>query len=200
MSRGRINRVYIILDIGKNMWGRPIETAVKVIRALIDNLKADPYDLESTWISFLTVSSDVEIIMSLSEITRIKDIKVNLYNGLADTNKINRFMTDLFNGDLIKSSPTIKGDWYPNVIYFSNGAHKDFENMINERDSLWGEWGRIFMAIFDTSKDNIDIEYQAYLLYELVSLSHLTREYEHPLLQGEFPNIIRQFSFPITSN
>ncbi|RJR44332.1 MAG: hypothetical protein C4567_04505 [Deltaproteobacteria bacterium] len=74
-TRGRINPVYILLDIGKNMWGKPIETAVRVIRSLIDELKTDPEDLETTWLSFLTVGSDVEIIMPLTEILLIKILK-----------------------------------------------------------------------------------------------------------------------------
>ena len=60
--------VYLLIDTSGSMFGEPIEAVRNGIQLLQSSLSADPYALETAWISIITFDTSAKQITPLTEV------------------------------------------------------------------------------------------------------------------------------------
>lgn len=116
--------VYIVLDISGSMNGEPIEAVRQGMQVLVENLRQDPYALETAWISVITFSEEAQQVVPLTELVRFSppDLRVGGRTALGAALAL---LVDRMGVEVQKSSGTRRGDWKPMVFVMSDGVPTD---------------------------------------------------------------------------
>lgn len=147
--------IYILLDIGRNMWGKPIERAAQIIQAVFEEAKMNPDSIEHNCYCFITIGRQIEVSFPLTRLLELPSIKISLEDSVADTTSINQYMADIFNRDVRAQSLDCKGDYPPRVLWFSDGTHVSFEDNRTVRNQLWRRKGMpIYFLVIDCASDD----------------------------------------------
>lgn len=118
--------VYILADVSGSMRGTPIESVNSGIRQLHRDLLGDPQAIESAYLSVCTFADRAAQVVPLTEVALftppdlVATGNTNFGDGL-------RLLLDLFDRELVRTTPDAKGDWRPLVFILSDGAPTDVD-------------------------------------------------------------------------
>lgn len=132
--------VYFLLDTSGSMYGEPIQALNNALIGMLNTLRADPQALDSLWICMITFDREVKELMPLTELVsfQLPDI-VCPQSGPTHTGKALELLYSKVKSDVIKSTPTQKGDWKPLLFLFTDGKPNDlmlYREMIPKIKSL----------------------------------------------------------------
>ena len=116
--------IFLVLDISESMLGEPIECLEKGMYELLQNLRSDPYALETAFLSVIAFAGRVETLVELTEIYQFQIPQLSLGAG---TN-IGAAMEHLINEiktKVKKSTTKEKGDFKPIIYFLSDGTATD---------------------------------------------------------------------------
>jgi uncharacterized protein YegL len=106
------------------MVGEPIDALKAGVQILLDTLRQDPYALETTWISVITFASEARLLTPLTELMQFKvpELRAGGYTSMGAALEL---LADRIAKDVVKASPSHKGDWKPMVFLLGDGVPTD---------------------------------------------------------------------------
>lgn len=116
--------VYIVVDSSESMVGEPISSVATGIGSLMDALRGNPQALETVWLSVIAFSGKAKQLCSLTEIWNFRCPVFGVGSGTSLGKAID-LLCDSMDREVVKSSPTQKGDWKPIVFVLTDGQPTD---------------------------------------------------------------------------
>lgn len=116
--------IYFLIDVSESMVGESIEQVENGMAQVINELRTDPYALETAWISIIAFAGKTRRITPLMELTHFYPPKLPIGGGTSLGDALHFLMDDI-DTHVVKNSSTQKGDWKPIVFLFTDGAPTD---------------------------------------------------------------------------
>lgn len=132
--------VYILLDTSGSMRGEPIASVNVGLQSMLSALRQDPYALESVHLSIITFDLQAQVYLPLMPLEQVQLGQIDVPNsGATFMGAGLELLVQRVEQDIIKNSPTQKGDWRPLLFLMTDGSPSDvyaYEQMIAEVKKL----------------------------------------------------------------
>lgn len=120
--------VYFLLDTSGSMRGEPIQALNNALSGMVNTLRSDAQALDSLWISIVTYDREVKEIAPLTELVSFQLPEITCpQSGPTNTGAGLEYIIQQVKKDVIKGSPTQKGDWKPLLFVFTDGKPSDLQ-------------------------------------------------------------------------
>ncbi|MDJ1182950.1 vWA domain-containing protein [Roseofilum casamattae] len=116
--------VYLVLDCSGSMSGDPIEAVNQGVKALVNELKTEPYAIETAYLSVITFSSTANQVIPLTELLQFQEPKLRS-GGSTSLGAALKLLSQCCDREVQKASDTQKGDWKPLVFLMTDGMPTD---------------------------------------------------------------------------
>ena len=116
--------VYLVLDCSGSMSGDPIQAVNQGIKALVAELNANPYALETAYLSVITFESTAKQVCPLTELNAFVPPTLAA-GGATQLGGALKLLAQCFDKEIHKASDTQKGDWKPLVFLMTDGMPTD---------------------------------------------------------------------------
>ena len=132
--------VYFLLDTSGSIRGEPIQALNNALSGMVNTLRSDAQALDSLWISIITYDREIKEIAPLTELVSFQLPEITCpQSGPTNTGAGLEYVIQKVKNDVIKGSPTQKGDWKPLLFVFTDGKPSDmplYREKINEIKNL----------------------------------------------------------------
>jgi uncharacterized protein YegL len=147
--------VYFLIDVSESMVGDQINSVEEGISHVIQELKKDPYALETVYISIIVFAGKAKTIIPLTDIITFYPPKFSIGSGTSLGDGLGQLMFEM-RKNYVPTTPEKKGDWKPIVFLFSDGAPTDNPiSAINEWKQNWsGKCSLIAISLGDLQSVN----------------------------------------------
>ena len=116
--------IYFLIDVSESMVGQPIEQVQDGMRTIIQDLRVNPYALETVFVSIIGFAGKAHRITELTELYKFYPPKFPIGGGTSLASALNLLMDDM-DRSLVRTTATTKGDWKPIVFLFTDGNPTD---------------------------------------------------------------------------
>jgi uncharacterized protein YegL len=116
--------VYLLLDCSESMAGPAIEEVERGVQTLVSELRCNPLALESAYLSVLTFAKKSQQVVPLTELIQFNPPKLSVRTGTSLGAALNLLM-ECLRRDIVKTTPTTKGDYRPLVFLLTDGQPTD---------------------------------------------------------------------------
>lgn len=116
--------IYFLVDVSESMVGKPIEQVEDGMRTVIQELRTDPYALETVFVSVIVFAGKAQNISPLTELYRFYPPKFPIGGGTSLGSALNFLMDDI-SKSVQKTTVEVKGDWKPIIFLFTDGTPTD---------------------------------------------------------------------------
>lgn len=116
--------VYFLIDVSESMVGEPIKQVQEGMRTIIQELRTDPYALETVFVSVLVYAGKAKVLSPLTELYKFYPPTFPIGGGTSLGNALDFLMNDL-DKNVQKTTSEMKGDWKPIIFLFTDGVPTD---------------------------------------------------------------------------
>jgi len=116
--------IYFLIDISESMVGEPIQQVEEGMANIIKAIKADPYAIETVWISIIVFAGQAKTLVPLQEVVSFYPPKFPVGGGTSLSKALGHLMFDL-RKNIIRTTAEQKGDWKSIVFLFTDGVPTD---------------------------------------------------------------------------
>lgn len=116
--------IYFLIDVSESMVGEPIEQVQQGIRTIVQDLRTDPYALETVFVSVIAFAGKAKSLIPLTELYKFYPPTFPIGGGTALGNAIEFLMNDM-DKSIKKTTMEEKGDWKPIIFLFTDGTPTD---------------------------------------------------------------------------
>lgn len=116
--------VYLVIDVSESMVGEPVARVEEGMRSIIQELRSDPYALESAWVSVIVFAGRARVISPLTELYNFYPPKLPVGGGTSLGAALDCLMDDI-DRSVKKNTAEAKGDWKPIIFLFTDGQPTD---------------------------------------------------------------------------
>lgn len=116
--------IYFLVDVSESMVGTPIEEVQNGMRTIIQNLRVDPYALETVFVSILAFAGKATVLSPLTELYKFYPPVFPIGGGTSLGAGLDLLM-DSLDREIHPTTHDTKGDWKPIVFLFSDGVPTD---------------------------------------------------------------------------
>lgn len=116
--------IYFLIDVSESMVGEPIEQVQKGMRQIIQELRVDPYALETAFVSVIAFAGKSQTLVPLTELFKFYPPEFPIGSGTSLGNALNHLMNEM-DSTLQKTTMEVKGDWKPIIFLFTDGTPTD---------------------------------------------------------------------------
>jgi uncharacterized protein YegL len=116
--------VYFLIDVSESMVGDQINSVEEGISHVIQELKKDPYALETVFISIIVFAGKAKTLIPLTDIITFYPPKFSIGSGTNLGDGLGQLMYEMRKNH-VPTTADRKGDWKPIVFLFSDGAPTD---------------------------------------------------------------------------
>lgn len=116
--------VYFVLDVSESMIGEPIQQVQDGMRMIINDLRNDPYALETVFVSIIGFAGKAHVISPLEELYKFYPPQLPIGDGTSLGDALNCLMSDM-DKSIQKTTMEAKGDWKPIIFLFTDGVPTD---------------------------------------------------------------------------
>lgn len=102
----------------------PIEQVQKGMRDIIQELRTDPYALETAWVSVIAYAGKAQTLTPLTELYKFYPPTIPIGGGTSLGAALEFLMNDI-DTNIVKTTVEQKGDWKPIVFLFTDGTPTD---------------------------------------------------------------------------
>lgn len=124
--------IYFLIDVSESMVGDPITQVEKGMRNIIQELRTDPYALETVFVSVIAFAGKAQYLSPLTELYKFYPPTFPIGGGTALGTALNFLMDDV-EKSVQKTTAEIKGDWKPIIFLFTDGTPTDNPHPAIER-------------------------------------------------------------------
>ncbi|MBQ7584727.1 MAG: VWA domain-containing protein [Desulfovibrionaceae bacterium] len=124
--------VYFLLDVSESMVGEPIQEMQEGLRAIIQDLRQDPYALETVFVSVIAFAGKAHSLSPLEELYKFYPLELPIGDGTSLGQALDYLMQDL-DKSICKTTPEQKGDFKPIIFAFTDGVPTDDPSLAIER-------------------------------------------------------------------
>lgn len=145
--------VYFLIDVSESMIGEPIHQVEQGLGTIIQELKRDPYALETVFISVLAFAGKAKTISPLTDVITFYPPKLPIGGGTSLGAGLTHLSRELTNS-LQKTTMERKGDWKPIIFLFTDGSPTDdYQNAIDAWNRDWQNRAQVVCVSFGTGAD-----------------------------------------------
>lgn len=116
--------VYFLIDVSESMVGEPIKQVESGMRQIIQELRTDPYALETAFVSIIAFAGKAQCLSPLTELYKFYPPIFPVGGGTSLGEALNFLMDDM-ERNLVKTTTEMKGDWKPIIFLFTDGTPTD---------------------------------------------------------------------------
>lgn len=116
--------IYFLIDVSESMIGEPIKEVENGIRTIIQELRIDPYALETVFVSIIAFAGKAKTIVPLTELYKFYPPTIPIGGGTSLGVGLDYLMNDL-DKSIQKTTFEQKGDWKPIIFLFTDGNPTD---------------------------------------------------------------------------
>ena len=124
--------IYFLIDVSESMVGDPITQVENGMRNIIQELRTDPYALETVFVSVIAFAGKAKSLSPLTELYKFYPPKFPIGGGTSFGTALNFLMDDI-DKSVQKSTGDQKGDWKPIIFLFTDGTPTDNPNPAIDR-------------------------------------------------------------------
>ena len=106
------------------MVGTPIEQVQDGMATIINELRTDPYALETAYISVIAFAGRPKMLQPLTEVYKFYPPKFHIGSGTSLGVAMN-YLMDEIDKNVQKTTAEVKGDWKPIIFLFTDGVPTD---------------------------------------------------------------------------
>lgn len=106
------------------MVGEPVQLVEEGMARIIRELKADPYAIETAWISVIVFAGQAKTLVPLQELIHFYPPRFPVGGGTALSKGLGQLMFELRKNQ-VKTTYEQKGDWKPLIFMFTDGVPTD---------------------------------------------------------------------------
>lgn len=118
--------VYILLDTSGSMRGEPISSVNVGLQSMLSALRQDPYALESVYLSIITFDVQAQVYLPLTSLEQVQLRHIDVpSSGATFMGAGLALLAERMQQEMIKSTPTQKGDWRPLLFIMTDGSPSD---------------------------------------------------------------------------
>lgn len=129
--------IYFLVDVSESMIGTPIEQVQSGMATIINELRQDPYALETAYVSVIAFAGKAKLLSPLQELYKFYPPKFPIGGGTSLGTALD-FLMDEMNHSLQKTTAEIKGDWKPIIFLFTDG------NPTDSVDKAFARWNSTY--------------------------------------------------------
>ena len=148
--------VYFLIDVSESMVGDPIYLVQDGMATIIKELRADPYALETVWVSVIAFAGQARTIAPLQEVTMFYPPKFPIGSGTSLCSGLGHLMYEL-KKNIVPTTFDQKGDWKPIVFLFTDGvptnSASDLKAVISEWKQKWQRAANMVVVSFGKHTD-----------------------------------------------
>lgn len=127
--------IYFLIDVSESMVGTPIEAVQDGMATIIQELRKDPYALETVCISIIIFAGKAKKLVSMEELYKFYPPKLPIGGGTSLGSALKFLIADI-DQSVKKTTYEEKGDWKPLVFLLTDGVPTD------SVDNAFEEWNR----------------------------------------------------------
>ena len=116
--------IYFLVDVSESMVGTPIEQVQEGMRTIIQNLRVDPYALETVFVSIIAFAGKAKELSPLTELYKFYPPIFPIGGGTSLGAGLEALMNDI-DKSIVKTTLEQKGDWKPIIFLFTDGNPTD---------------------------------------------------------------------------
>lgn len=116
--------IYFLVDVSESMVGTPIEQVQEGMRTIIQNLRVDPYALETVFVSIIVFAGKAKVLSPLTELYKFYPPTFPIGGGTSLGKALECLMNDI-DCNVQKTTLEEKGDWKPIIFLFTDGNPTD---------------------------------------------------------------------------
>lgn len=116
--------VYFLIDVSESMVGEPILQVQEGMRTIVQELRKDPYALESVHLSVIAFAGKAKSLSPLTELYKFYPPTFPIGGGTSLGQALSFLMDDM-DKSLLKTTMEHKGDWKPIIFLFTDGTSTD---------------------------------------------------------------------------
>lgn len=116
--------IYFLIDISESMVGTPVEQVQEGMRNIIQELRVDPYALETVFVSIIAFAGKAKVLSPLTELYMFYPPAFPIGGGTALGKGLECLMDDM-ERNVRKNTAETKGDWKPIIFLFTDGIPTD---------------------------------------------------------------------------
>ena len=147
--------IYFLIDVSESMVGEPIKQVEEGMRMIIQELRTDPYALETVHIGIIAFAGKTKVLTPLTELYKFYPPTFPIGGGTSLGNALQTLMKEI-ETSVTKTTLEQKGDWKPIVFLFTDGTPTD--NPISVIDKWNAEYRRRCNIVAISIGDNADID------------------------------------------
>ncbi len=116
--------IYFLIDVSESMVGEPIEQVENGMRQIVQELRTDPYALETAFISVIAFAGKAKSLSPLTELYKFYPPIFPIGGGTSLGVALDFLMDDI-DKNVVKTTEERKGDWKPIIFLFTDGTPTD---------------------------------------------------------------------------
>ena len=116
--------VYFLVDVSESMVGEPIKQVENGMRQIIQELRTDPYALETAFVSIIAFAGKAKSLSPLTELYKFYPPTFPIGGGTSLSAALDFLMDDI-DKNVVKTTLEVKGDWKPIIFLFTDGTPTD---------------------------------------------------------------------------
>lgn len=116
--------VYFLVDVSESMVGEPIQQVENGMRQIVQELRTDPYALETAFISVIAFAGKAKSLSPLTELYKFYPPTFPIGGGTSLGAALDFLMDDI-DRNVVKTTQERKGDWKPIIFLFTDGTPTD---------------------------------------------------------------------------
>ncbi len=124
--------IYFLIDVSESMVGEPILQVQDGMRMIVQELRTDPYSLETAFISVIAFAGKALSLSPLTELYKFYPPTFPIGGGTSLGIALDYLMDDM-DRSLVKTTTEQKGDWKPLIFLFTDGTPTDNPTAAIER-------------------------------------------------------------------
>lgn len=116
--------IYFLVDVSESMVGEPIQQVQDGMRMIVQELRTDPYALETAFMSVIAFAGKAMSLSPLTELYKFYPPTFPIGGGTSLGTALNYLMDDI-DKTVVKNTLEKKGDWKPIIFLFTDGTPTD---------------------------------------------------------------------------